>query len=291
MAKRKALGKGLSALIPDASPPEVGRRGGGLFSVRIEEISPNRYQPRKTFDDLKISELAASIEESGIIQPLIVRETDDGYELIAGERRLRAAAKAGMETVPVVIKDVSDTEILEMALIENIQREDLNPIEEAMAYQRLINEFQITQEKMAQKVGKDRTTITNSIRLLTLPEDVKHDLAQGDLFPGHARALLSLANEESILKARKMMLKTGMSVRQAESLVKKMKGEDNNVISSEPPDPYLQDLEDELTRSLGTRVKITVKGSGGKVEIEYYSDQELERITEILRSSQNTYLE
>ncbi len=283
MAKRKALGKGLSALIPDADP----QKGGGkrdFFSINVNEIAPNRYQPRRDFDDDKIMELSASIKEKGIIQPLIVREGEDGYELIAGERRLRAAVKAGLRQVPVVIKDVSDSEALQIALIENIQREDLNPVEEAMVYQRLINEFELTQDEMAQKVGKDRTTVTNSLRLLALPEPVKEDLIRGLITTGHARALLSLPDSKSILKARDMVVAKGMSVRETEALTKRTKEDERKVDKDKVIDPYLLDLEDKLTRAIGTRVKISIRGKGGKIEIEYYSQEELERIAEIIRS-------
>lgn len=290
MAKRKALGKGLSALIPDAAPVEdFIEKGAGkvtrgeLFTVKVEDIIPNRYQPRKEFDDEKIDELTASVAEKGIIQPLIVRSADDGYELIAGERRLRAAKRAGIERVPVVIKDVSDSEVLELALIENIQREDLNPIEEANAYLRLIEEFEITQENLAGRVGKDRSTIANTLRLLSLPDSVKEDVARGTLSSGHARALLSLGDERSILKAREKVTSKGLSVRETETLVKRMKeGEPEKPVRE--VDHILLDLEDELTRALGTRVRIVSRGSGGKIEIEYYSDQELERLTEIFKS-------
>jgi ParB family chromosome partitioning protein len=283
MAKRKALGKGLSALIPDAEP----QRGGGgrdFFSISVSEIAPNRYQPRRDFDDEKIAELSASIREKGVIQPLIVREGEDGYELIAGERRLRAAIKAGLRQVPVVIKDVSDSEALQIALIENIQREDLNPIEEATVYQRLINEFDLKQDEMAQKVGKDRTTVTNSLRLLTLPEPVKEDLVRGVLTTGHARALLSLPDSKSILKARDIVVAKELSVRETEALTKRTKGDEKKVDKEKVTDPYLMDLEDELTRAVGTKVKISKRGEGGRIEIEYYSQEELERIAEIIRS-------
>lgn len=283
MAKRKALGKGLSALIPDAEPQKGGGRR-GFFTVNIDEITPLRYQPRKDFDDEKITELSASIKQKGIIQPLIVRESEDGYELIAGERRLRAAIKAGLMQVPVVIKDVSDSEALQIALIENIQREDLNPIEEAMVYQRLINEFELTQDEMAQKVGKDRTTVTNSLRLLALPDPVKEDLTRDIITTGHARALLSLPDERSILKARDKVIARGMSVRETEALTKRTKEDERKGGKDKGTDPYLLDLEDELTRAIGTKVKISVRGKVGKIEIEYYSQEELERIAEIIRS-------
>jgi len=283
MAKRKALGKGLSALIPDAEPQKEGGRK-DFFTLDVEEITPLRYQPRRDFDAEKIAELSASIKEKGIIQPLIVRESEDGYELIAGERRLRAAIKAGLKQVPVVIKDVSDSEALQIALIENIQREDLNPIEEAMVYQRLINEFELTQDEMAQKVGKDRTTVTNSLRLLTLPEPVKEDLVRGLITTGHARALLSLPDSKSIIKARDIIIAKGMSVRETEALAKRTKEDERKVEKDKVADPYLLDLEDELTRAIGTKVKISVRGKGGKIEIEYYSQEELERIAEIIRS-------
>jgi ParB family chromosome partitioning protein len=282
MAKRRALGKGLSALIPDAA---ITADGGGsdLASIEIDQISPNRFQPRKDFDDAKIGELAASIREKGIIQPLVVRETDDGYELIAGERRLRAARLAGLSSVPAVIRDVPDAEALELALIENIQRENLNPIEEAHAFRQLIEEFSLTQEEMAKKVGRDRTTIANSLRLLSLPRDVREDLAEGTLTPGHARALLSLVEERAILIAREKFIAQGMSVREAESYVKKIKEGQGPQKERPEIDPAILDVQEELTRALGTKVKIIDKGTGGSIVIDYYSEQELDRIVDLLR--------
>jgi len=281
MSKRKVLGKGLSALIPDAAVTAGG--GGNLASITVDEISPNRLQPRKTFDDVKIEELAASIREKGVIQPLIVRQTDEGYELIAGERRLRAAKLAGLSSVPAVIRDVTDGEALELALIENIQRENLNPVEEAQAYQRLIEEFSLTQEEMARKVGRDRTTITNSLRLLTLPQIVRRDIAAGGLTSGHGRALLALGDERLILAAREKFIAKGMSVREAEAYVKRIKeGEGPEKIKPEI-DTAILDIEEDLTRTLGTKVRIQPKGAGGSIIIEFYSEQELDRLAEILR--------
>ena len=282
MSKRKVLGKGLSALIPDAAVTTDGG-GGNLVSITVDEISPNRFQPRRDFDDGKIEELAASIKEKGIIQPLIVRETDEGFELIAGERRLRAAKLAGLSSVPAVIRDVADAEALELALIENIQRENLNPIEEAQAYYRLIEEFSLTQEEMAQKVGRDRTTITNSLRLLTLPEIVRRDLAAGVLTSGHGRALLALADERQILMAREKFIAKGISVREAEALVKRIKEGEGPGKEKQEVDTAILDIEEDLTRTLGTKVRIVPKGVGGSIVIEYYSEQELDRLTEILR--------
>ena len=282
MAKRKALGKGLSALIPDAAVTADGG-GGDLISINIDEISPNRFQPRKDFDDAKIGELAASIREKGIIQPLVVRETDEGYELIAGERRLRAAKIAGLSSVPAVIWGVPDAEALELALIENIQRENLNPIEEAYAYHRLIEEFALTQEQMAQKVGRDRSTITNSLRLLSLPRVVRSDLAEGALTPGHGRALLSLADERTILIARDKFVAKGMSVREAEAFVKRIREGQKEQKDKPEIDTAILDIEEELTRALGTRVRIVSKGVGGSIVIEYYSLLELDRIADVLR--------
>ncbi|MBN1882651.1 MAG: ParB/RepB/Spo0J family partition protein [Deltaproteobacteria bacterium] len=280
MAKRKALGKGLSALIPDAATEPSGDKG-SLFAVDISDISPNRFQPRHGFDDAGLDDLARSIAEKGVIQPLIVREVDDGYELIAGERRLRASKLAGLAEVPVVIKDVSDAESLEIALIENIQREDLNPLEESEAYQRLIDEFDITQEEMAKRVGKDRTTITNSLRLLSLPDTIKRYLATGELTTGHARALLSLGDTSLMLATAKRIITQGLSVRATEALVKRLK---EGAPPSEKParDAHYDDLEESLTRSLGTKVRLTPRGEGGKIEIEYYSPDELDRLLELL---------
>jgi ParB family chromosome partitioning protein len=282
MAKRPSLGKGIGALLNSAAQ-EGGRK---YFLCPIEELRPHSKQPRKAFNDEKLAELAASIKEKGIIQPLVVRQVNDHYQIIAGERRWRAAQKAGLREVPVVIQDVSEDWALEMALIENIQREDLNPIEEAEAYRNLIEGFDLSQEDVARRVGKNRTTVTNALRLLRLPEKVREDVIEKTLSMGHARALLSLEEEEDILEARDEVVKRGLSVRETEALAKKIKTFGRTVKpkknDKEEKDPQILFLAEELKRALGTQVRIFPKGKGGKVEISYFSPEDLDRLMEVL---------
>lgn len=281
MIKKTGLGKGMGALL-HTTLQEDGRK---YFSCPIEEIKPNHKQPRKTFPDAKIEELAASIREKGIIQPLVVRRVDDHYQIIAGERRWRASQRAGLREVPVVIKDVSEDFALEMALIENIQREDLNPIEEADAYRNLIETFDLSQEEVAKRVGKERSTVANALRLLRLPEKVRNLVIETKLSMGQARALLSLDDAAQISAAAQDVLQKNMTVRETEALVKRLK---SGVL---PPlrspkgaekDPDLLHLASELKRSLGTQVKILPKGRGGKIEMSYYSAADLDRLLELL---------
>ncbi len=280
MTKKPALGKGIGALLSSATQ-EGGRK---YFLCPIEELRPHAKQPRKTFDDARLEELAASIREKGIIQPLVIRRQGEHYQIIAGERRWRAAQKAGLREVPVVIQDVSEDWALEMALIENIQREDLNPLEEADAYRNLIDTFQLTQEVVAKRVGKDRSTVANSLRLLRLPDKVRDDLGQGRLSMGHARALLALEEEDDILEARDQVLTRKLSVRDTEALVKKIKkfGSQPRTKGKKAADPEITHLADRLKQALGTQVKIQPKGKGGKIEITFFSPQELERLLEVL---------
>jgi ParB family chromosome partitioning protein len=280
MAKRPALGKGIGALLNSAAQ-EGGRK---YFLCPIEELRPHGNQPRKTFNDEKMAELAASIREKGVIQPLVVRRTEDHYQIIAGERRWRAAQKAGLREVPVVIQDVSEDWALEMALIENIQREDLNPIEEADAYRNLMEGFDLSQEEVARRVGKDRSTVANALRLLKLPSAVREDVVGGRLSMGHARALLSLEDENDILEARQQLLEKKLSVRETEALVKKVKnfGSLPRNKPKKETDPQLVHLAGELKRALGTQVKIFPKGKGGKIEIAYFSPQDLDRLLDLL---------
>ena len=286
MAKRPALGKGIGALLNSATQ-EGGRK---YFLCPIEELRPHAKQPRKTFDDEKMAELVASVKEKGIIQPLVVRRTDDHYQIIAGERRWRAAQKAGLRDVPVVIQDVSEDWALEVALIENIQREDLNPIEEADAYRNLMESFDLSQEEVAKRVGKDRSTVANSLRLLRLPETVRNDVMAGRLSMGHARSLLSLDDEEDLLEARQQVLEKRLSVRETEALVKRIKsisaggGKAKQPAPAEP-DPQLLHLEGELKRALGTQVKIIARGKGGKIEISYFNPDDLDRLLGLLNVS------
>jgi len=280
--KRPALGKGIGALLSSAAQ-EGGKK---YFSCPIEELKPHHRQPRKTFNDVKMAELVASIKEKGIIQPLVVRRQDDYYQIIAGERRWRAAQKAGLESVPVVIQDVAEDSALEIALIENIQREDLNPLEEAGAYRHLMDSFDLLQEEVARRVGKDRSTVANALRLLKLPEKVKDDLIESRLSMGHARALLALENEEDILEASREIIRKKLSVRETEKLIKKIKNmfkkRDEKVDIVKPIDPNILELENSLRQQLGTQVKLHPKNKGGRIEISYHDQTELSRILELL---------
>jgi ParB family chromosome partitioning protein len=281
MAKRPALGKGIGALLNSASQDE-GRK---YFLCPIEDLKPHSSQPRKTFNDEKMAELVASIREKGVIQPLVVRQVGTSYQIIAGERRWRAAQKAGLREVPAVIQDVSEDWALEMALIENIQREDLNAIEEAQAYRHLMESFDLAQEEVARRVGKDRSTVANAVRLLRLPTQVCEDVAANRLSMGHARALLSLEVDEDILEARDQLLQKKLSVRETEALVKKIKNFGRPTpprTKQKEPDPELVHLADELKRALGTQVRITSNGKGGKIEISFFNPQELDRLLEVL---------
>ena len=278
MAKHKALGKGLSALIPEADKLTEGE--GTYFQCPIEAIEPNPYQPRMVFQNAELEELARSIREKGILTPLLVSKWEKGYRLIAGERRWRAAQKAGLESVPVVVRETTPVESLELALIENIHRQDLNPIEEALAYKKWLETSETTQEALAKAIGRDRSTITNMLRLLKLPKNIQKDVMEGRLSMGHARVLAGVQNGTDQRKLHALILQKGLSVRQAEVLIKKSKGrgKSKKVI----PDAYMQSLADSLKRSLGTKVDIVKKGKQGKLVIHFYSDDELDRLLELL---------
>jgi ParB family chromosome partitioning protein len=276
MVKRTGLGKGMAALLPVVE--EEGRK---YFSCPIEEIRPNRNQPRKSFANDKLEELAASIREKGIIQPLVVLRKSDHYELIAGERRWRAAQKAGLREVPVVIQDVSEDTALEMALIENIQREDLNAVEEAEAYHALLERFSLSQEELAKRVGKDRSTVANSLRLLKLPAEIKRDVAEDRLTMGHARALLPLDTPEQMKEARNTIMQRKLTVRATEALVRNMK--ENRVVKPQKkPDPQQVDLIEQLQRHFKTRIAIRQSTGGGKIEISFKDQKELTRLIELI---------
>jgi len=275
--QKMALGKGLGALIPDLSAlDEKDRRALGVIELELDKIIPNEYQPRKVFNDEKLKELAASIKEQGVIQPIIVHKAGGGYQLIAGERRWRASRLAGLKTVPALVKEATKRELLEMALIENIQREDLNPLEAAEAYKRLQDEFKLTQEDLAKRVGKERSTVTNFLRILSLPKEVKQELATGSLSMGHAKALLSLERARDQMQVAALIVKKGLSVREAEAIALRLKNpvkEKKAKVSLE-----LKSVEEKLRKSLGTKVSIAAKAKGGRIVIEYYSNDELDRI-------------
>ena len=289
---RKALGKGLSALIPQRPPAPVSPSApaepheptpdqrGTVREVPVTDIDPNPLQPRAQFDQGRIEELAESIRSNGIIQPLIVRHHGDRFQLVAGERRLRAARVAGLTQVPVVIQDFADDQLLQLALIENIQREDLNPIETAQAFERLANDLSLTHEEIAHRTGKDRATITNLIRLLRLPEPIKLLLAERRLHMGHARAILGVPNEERQIEIANRAAAHGQSVRDVERIVRRLTDELVNGPKPESPqDPNVKAAARQLEETLGTRVRIVEKTEQrGRIEIEYYSQDDLQRI-------------
>jgi len=280
--QKKGLGRGLGALIPGV---DISRElpEAPALQVETERIVPSALQPRRSFDDGKIDELAASIREKGILQPLLVRRRGNGYELIAGERRLRAAMKAGLREVPVIIREAGDREALQLALVENLQREDLNPVEEASAYRRLQQEFGLSQEEIAEKVGKSRPAIANSVRLLLLPKEVQNEISSGRLPAGQARALLGLGREALILSAARQVIARGLSTRETERFVKRLTS-GRRRRSPSVLDPNLLSLVERLQQSLGTKVRLVSKAGWdkGQIEIEYYSAADLDRIIEIM---------
>jgi len=284
MEKRPALGKGLSALIPDV--PELPR--GASVDVDIDRLTPNEFQPRAHADEARLRELAESIRSNGVIQPIVVRTLGDRFQIIAGERRWRAARIAGLARVPVVVREVPaghERSLLQLALIENIQREDLNPIEAALAYRRLADEFQLRQEDIAAAVGKDRASVANYLRLLKLPDEIRSEIASGRLSMGHARALLSLPDEADQRRTSRDVIARGLSVRETESLVKKIAGEGLGApvpAAAKPPDVHTRAAEERLKILLGTRVRIVRQGTRGHIEIDFNSEDELIRIYEQL---------
>jgi len=276
--QRKALGRGLEALIPKTKNLTD---SSGIMQVPTEDIFPGKMQPRKDFDEKSLKDLASSIEEKGILQPPIVQSKDSGYELIAGERRWRAAQIAGLNKIPVIIKDLSGSEALEVALIENIQRKDLNPIEEASVYKRLIDDFNLTQETLSKRVGKDRSSLANYLRLLKLPRLIKQDLVNGALSMGHARALLALFLPGKLFEVRDSVVKKGLSVRATEALIKRMNNPQKKP-DKKSKNVFIVDLENKLQKSFGTRVKIKTSNKGGKIEISFFSNNDLNRIIKII---------
>jgi ParB family chromosome partitioning protein len=281
--KKLALGRGLDALLPDIEPMEDTSKE--FFTCDIELIRPNRYQPRLRFSDDELEDMARSIQQQGIIQPLLVRKDDNGYELITGERRLRAAKKAGLKQVPVLVKTITDTDMLEMSIIENVQRSDLNPVEEAEAYHRLITEFGLTQDQAADRVGKSRSAVANFIRLRQLPEQIKGSIMDGDLSMGHARALLGTVTSAQQNAVFRKIIAKGLSVRETERLIKSLKAE-----KEKPKKPisiseqrFLSVVADDLSGRFGTKVQIKRRGQKGKVEIEFYSNDDLDRLLGLLK--------
>lgn len=279
--KNTGLGRGLSALIPDYDMPESSP---DFFMCAIGEIKPNRYQPRTMFSQEELDRLKESIAQQGILQPLLVRHLDDSYELIAGERRLRAAREAKLTHVPVFVKDLTDEQVLEVSIIENIQREDLNVLEEGEAYYRLIKEFNYTQEKVAKKIGKNRSTIANLLRLRSLPQEIKDSLIAEKISMGHARALLGAGSEESQIYLHNIVLKKELSVRQTEKLVKKAKKEpqkfQKKISASEKQ--FLEETCSMISNHIQSKVKIQKNGDKGKIEIKFKSKKEFQRLVDLL---------
>lgn len=295
MAVKKGLGKGLDSLItnkvekPVVTDVAIDKENGAVL-VNIAKVEPNREQPRKKFDEDSLLELSESIKQFGVLQPLLVQERPDYYEIIAGERRWRAAKLAGVKEVPVIIKNLTEQEIMEISLIENIQREDLNPIEEAQAYKRLLTEFNLKQDEVAERVSKSRTAVTNAMRLLKLNEKVQQMLIDEMLTTGHARALLAIDNEEKQYEVAQRIFDEKLSVRDTEKLVKNIQNEkDNPPVQKDKVDPQLiavyRDLEEQMKSILGTKVFINPKDNKkGKLEIEYYSQDELDHIIDLIRT-------
>ncbi len=283
MDKRPALGKGLSALIPDVPESRA-----TPIEADIDRLAPNDFQPRGHVSETRLQELASSIRANGIIQPIVVRRVGDRFQIIAGERRWRAAKLAGLLRVPIVVRDVAagrEKSLLEMALVENIQRENLNPIEEALAYRRLSDEFQLTQEDIASAVGKDRATVANFVRLLRLPDEVRAEVASGTLSMGHARALLTLSDEADQRRTARDVIARQLSVRETETLVKKIVEHGRpttNVAAPRPVDVHTRAAEDRLKLLLGTQVRIVRRGPRGRIEIDFVSEDELIRIFDVL---------
>src|SRR5574337_1648183 len=273
MAHRTALGRGLETLIPRAD-------SSGTIQVRIDEIAPGTSQPRHSMNDSKLNELAASIRAHGVLLPILLRREGGRFEVVAGERRLRAARMAGLDTVPALVKELSSSQALEVALVENLQREDLNPIESAESYLRLQDEFGLTQEEVAGRVGRDRSSVANALRLLKLPKQIQADLVEGVLSEGHARTLLGLERAADQIRARDEAIRRGLSVRATETLVRRLKQVDSAPQRPTAGAPAILAAEDALRQALGTKVHIRKKGKGGTIEVEFYSTDDLDRIYE-----------
>lgn len=278
---KKALGKGLAALIPEVGPVKEEN----IIEAKLSSIRPNRFQPREEFNPQKLEELVSSIKEKGIIQPVLARVMEDGYELITGERRLRAAKRLGLKKIPLIVREVSDSEMLELALIENLQREDLNPLEEAHAYRRVIKEFKIRQEDLAREIGKDQATVANTLRLLKLPTEVQKEISKGALSRGHGLAIVGLGTRALQIKAAQKIKRNGLSVRETEDLVKRLKGRVLLPLKKKvSKSPEILAVEEELNKALGTKVRIKpVSQEKGRIEIEYYSSEQLEGILEKIK--------
>ena len=283
---KKALGRGLAALLGDdletaGSAPTEPKPGEKIIRVPLERLEPNPFQPRKEYNQKALQVLADSIAEHGVLQPVVVRPSAGGYQLIAGERRMRASQLAGLTSVPAVVRKATDEQALLLALLENLQREDLNPLEEAKAYRRLADEFSLSQEEIAKGVGKERPTVTNSLRLLKLPREIQDDISRGVLSAGHARAILMLPGDALMIKARDLILLQKLSVRAAEKLVKTLIAPEKSKPQPGKAEIYIRSLSEDLSKKLGTKVDIRRKGKKGSITLEFYSDEELERLLEL----------
>jgi ParB family chromosome partitioning protein len=282
------MGRGLSALIPQAAQGAVPVSGelpqkGGVVRLPIESIRRDGNQPRKAFDEAKLQELAGSIKAQGLIQPVLVRRDGDGYRLIAGERRWRAAQLAGLKEIPSIVREASDAEAFELALVENLQRADLNPIEEAEGYRRLVEEYKLTQEQVSQRVGKERSTVANSLRLLGLPDEVKSLVADGSLDMGHARALLGVAKASQLVELAAKVAAGKLSVRETETLVRSHKDSGKSGAAARPKEsPTARQLVEQLQRALGTKVRIVDRGGKGTLEIDFFSYEDLDRLIHLI---------
>ncbi|MCK4813923.1 MAG: ParB/RepB/Spo0J family partition protein [Candidatus Marinimicrobia bacterium] len=290
MAKNKALGRGLDILIPTFNTGDGTQQEMPVKNIDIYSIKPNPYQPRREFTRDEMLELAQSIKEKGLITPITVTEINGEYILIAGERRLRACKQLNMNTIPVYFRDIeSKDELLELALIENVQRENLNPIEEAMAYRALIERYGLSQENIAEHIGKKRSTITNSLRLLKLPREIRESLISAEITSGHARAILAAENHNTMIKVWRQIIKKGLSVREAEKLTQKSLADTKRsattaATGAAPRDPVILKLESAFQQALGTKVRIKHRHPGGNIDISYYSSEDLERILEIIET-------
>jgi ParB family transcriptional regulator, chromosome partitioning protein len=282
--KKMALGRGLDALLPGIE--SIDNRPNTYIMCDIELIRPNRYQPRLRFSEKELQTLTESIKEQGIIQPILVRKDEHGYELIAGERRLKAAKRAGLTQAPAIVREITDAELLEISIVENIQRENLNPMEEAEAYHCLMKEFGLTQEQVAVRVGKSRSSVANFLRLPNLPEEIKGSIMDGIISMGHARAILGAENTAQQRAVWRIVTSKNLSVRQTEDLVKAIKEKKQKSNPNEPTSEeiYFSGLSEDLSRHFGARVKIKRQGKKGKVEIEFYNNEDLNRLIELLKS-------
>lgn len=282
MSKKFGLGKGLNALIPEDNKEKSNE---GSLLISLNKIKSNENQPRKSFDNEKIAELAESIKHHGIVQPLILKQVDDYYIIVAGERRWRAAKMLGLKEVPALVMDLTEKQVLEISLIENIQRQDLNPIEEAIAYKKLLKDFELTQDELSKRIGKSRTAITNTIRLVNLDSRVQQYLIEGVLSEGHGRTLLAIEDPEVQYSVAQKVIDEKMSVRELENFIKKMSNPKNRVNKQQDENlnPYYKDIKEKLQNYFGTKVNLSSKKNKGKIEIEYYSEEDLQRILDIIK--------